>query len=94
MHRRNNLRNFVMVASAATFATLMTIASWEREPLISRARSVMPTGFTPMSEQEVQQLQQTAGMVLQAIIGMMGGASEFPETTCGNLGAGSGRRHA
>ena len=28
-------------------ATLMTIASGEREPLISRASSAMPTGFTP-----------------------------------------------
>lgn len=33
----------------------------------------LPAGYTPMTEQEVRQLQQGAGMVLQAIIGMMGG---------------------
>jgi len=45
---------------------------------VDAATFELPTGFTPMSEQEVQQLQQTAGMVLQAIIGMMGGAGGAP----------------
>lgn len=33
----------------------------------------LPAGFTPMSEQEIRQIQQGAGMVLQAILGAMAG---------------------
>jgi hypothetical protein len=40
---------------------------------VDAATFELPAGFTPMSEQEVSQLQQTAGMVLQAIIGMVSG---------------------
>ncbi|HEX5708817.1 MAG TPA: hypothetical protein VFX96_16075 [Pyrinomonadaceae bacterium] len=35
----------------------------------------LPAGYTAMSEQEIRQLQQGAGMVLQAILGMMGGGA-------------------
>ncbi|HEX7175912.1 MAG TPA: hypothetical protein VF240_11690 [Pyrinomonadaceae bacterium] len=45
---------------------------------VDAATFELPTGFTPMTEQEVQQLQQTGGMILQAIIGMMGGAGGAP----------------
>lgn len=40
---------------------------------VDAATFELPTGFTPMSEQEVQQLQQTGGMILQAIFSMISG---------------------
>ncbi len=33
----------------------------------------LPAGYTPMSEQEIKQIQQGAGMVLQALLGAMSG---------------------
>jgi hypothetical protein len=48
---------------------------------VDAATFELPTGFTPMTEQEVRQLQQTAGMVFQAILGMMGGGAAPPQVT-------------
>jgi hypothetical protein len=45
----------------------------ELQTTVDAALFELPQGYTAMSEQEVRQLQQGAGMVLQAILGMMGG---------------------
>ena len=56
---------------------------------VDAATFELPQGYTPMSEQEVRQLQQGAGMVLQALLGMMGGGAGAPAQATGTVPAAS-----
>ncbi|HYN85314.1 MAG TPA: hypothetical protein VER32_08685 [Pyrinomonadaceae bacterium] len=45
----------------------------ELSTTVDAALFELPAGFTPMSEQEIRQIQQGAGVILQGILSMMGG---------------------